>query len=43
MKNSQRQQDYEWALLETLMIFMQLTKWVFIVLCFWYVAWLYNQ
>ena len=43
MINSQWRQDYEWELLEALMIFMRLIKWIFLALCAWYVTWLLNQ
>ena len=43
MRISQWWQDYEWELLEALMILMRLIKWVFFALCAWYVKWLLNQ
>ena len=43
MKNSYWWREYEWELLEALMIILWLIKWIFLAFCTWYVVWLYNQ
>ena len=43
MRNPYWWQEYEWELLEALMIILRLIKWMFVALCTWYVIWLLNQ
>ncbi len=38
MKNSDWRQDYEWERYELVLLIMRIIKWIFYLLCFYYVV-----